>query len=70
VLFTQGIFFLVCHRNKIIRLLKKKPDSCMWWYMPVTPAFGRLRQEDREFQANIVYIAKPCLKKKKRSLVG
>ena len=20
-----------------------------WWYMPITPAFGRLRQEDGEF---------------------
>jgi hypothetical protein len=22
----------------------------VWWYRPIIPAFGRLRQEDREFE--------------------
>jgi hypothetical protein len=27
-------------------------------YMPVIPAFGRLRQEDHEFEGSLVYIAR------------
>jgi hypothetical protein len=33
--------------------------------MPVIPAFGRLRQEDLRFKANLCYIARPNLKKQK-----
>jgi hypothetical protein len=35
-----------------------------WWYTPVIPALGRLRQEDLEFEASMDYIAKPNLQKK------
>jgi hypothetical protein len=31
--------------------------------MPAIPALGRLRQEDREFKASLVYIVRYCLKK-------
>jgi hypothetical protein len=33
--------------------------------MPVTPAFGRLRQKDLRFHASLGYIAKFCLKNPK-----
>jgi hypothetical protein len=32
----------------------------------VIPALGKLRQEDYEFEASLVYIVKLCLKKKKK----
>jgi hypothetical protein len=28
------------------------------------PALGRLKQKDHEFEVNLVYIVRPCLKKK------
>jgi hypothetical protein len=34
--------------------------------MPIIPAFKRLKQEDGEFQSNLDYIMRPCLKKKKQ----
>jgi hypothetical protein len=34
--------------------------------MPVIPALGRLKQEDHEFKANLVYIARPCLKRTRK----
>lgn len=36
----------------------------MWWYKPVIPALGRLRQEDRELETRLDYIVKPSLKNK------
>jgi hypothetical protein len=38
----------------------------MWWRRPVIPAFERLRQEDREFEASLGYRVMPYLKKKKK----
>jgi hypothetical protein len=31
--------------------------------MPIIPVIRRLRQEDIEFKASLLYIVKPCLKK-------
>lgn len=49
----------------------------MWsqtcWYRTITPAFGRLKQEDHKFEANLGHITRfclktpPALKKKERS---
>jgi hypothetical protein len=34
--------------------------------VPVISALRRLRQEELEFKTNLVFIARPCLKKKKK----
>jgi hypothetical protein len=44
--------------------------SWPWWYSPIIPAPGRLRQKDFKFQVSLGYIAKPCLKKKKKKRKG
>jgi hypothetical protein len=36
--------------------------------MPVIPALGRLRQEDQDMNTSLGYIARPCLKKKKKEI--
>jgi hypothetical protein len=45
--------------------------SQAWWYTPVIPVFGRLRQEVHEFEASLVYTARShlYLKKKKKKLL-
>lgn len=36
---------------------------CVWWHVPVIPAFGRLMQEECcEFEASQDYIARSCYK--------
>jgi hypothetical protein len=37
--------------------------------VPVISALRRLRQEELEFKTNLVFIARPCLKKKKRERI-
>jgi hypothetical protein len=32
----------------------------------IIPAFRRLRQEEHKFEANLGFIARPCLKKRKK----
>jgi hypothetical protein len=32
--------------------------------MPVIPALRRLKKEDLEFEARMIYIARPCAKKR------
>jgi hypothetical protein len=31
----------------------------VWWYLPVIPALGRLRQEDLQFETSLGYVVKP-----------
>jgi hypothetical protein len=35
----------------------------VWWYTSVISAFGRLRQENLEFQISLSYRVRPSLKK-------
>jgi hypothetical protein len=39
--------------------------SQAWWYIPVIPALGRLRQEYHEFETSLGYRVRSCLKKRK-----
>jgi hypothetical protein len=36
------------------KFFKKKVLSQMWWYMPVIPAFWKLKQKNLEFE--IIYL--------------
>jgi hypothetical protein len=45
-------------------------DSQAWWYTPVIPALGRLRQEDHDFEASLGYRRTRCLKKTKMRVNG
>jgi hypothetical protein len=36
----------------------------VWWCMPVIPPFGKLKQENQEFKANLGNIARHCEKRK------
>lgn len=40
----------------------------MWLVPAVTPAFGKLRSENREFEVSFGYITKPCLKIKTKGI--
>jgi hypothetical protein len=35
----------------------------VWWYMPVIPTLGRMKQGNLEFKARLGYIVRSCLKK-------
>jgi hypothetical protein len=37
--------------------------------VPVIPALGRLRLEDREFEASLIYIARPFIQEKKKKTI-
>jgi hypothetical protein len=54
--------------QKTKKLLKKYVSQASWCHTPVTPALRRQRQKDREFKASLSYMARPCLKKKKKNL--
>jgi hypothetical protein len=56
--FTNIIAYFEDHER--LRLIQA------WWYMPMSPAFWRLRQEDHEFKASLGYIGKPFLKRVKK----
>jgi hypothetical protein len=50
-----------CQKKKKSYL--KSPDSNRtWWCMPIVLVFGRLRQEDRDLEASLGYIARSYLK--------
>jgi hypothetical protein len=41
-----------------------------WWYMPVIPAFRRLKQEDWKFEASQIQISqKKTLSQKKMKII-
>jgi hypothetical protein len=40
----------------------------VWWYTPIIPALGKLRQEYCKFKANQGYIARPYLKNNKKKV--
>lgn len=44
--------------------VKNVMESQVWWRTPAIPALGRLRWEDRKFEANLDWAATPCLKTK------
>jgi hypothetical protein len=35
----------------------------VWWYIPVIPAFGKMRQEDQDFKAFLNSTTRPYFKK-------
>jgi hypothetical protein len=41
-------------RANILKILSR----WAWWYMPVMTAFGKLRQENSKFEANLFYYSK------------
>lgn len=46
--------------NYLKHLVWKNADSCtQWWHMPVTPALGKLKQEDSHFKTSLNCIGKP-----------
>jgi hypothetical protein len=44
-------------------LIEKKQHGCMWWFTPIIPMLGRLRQEDSELEVSLDYLARSCLRK-------
>jgi hypothetical protein len=45
---------------------KKKAFQPGMWYMSVIPTLGRLNQEDCEFEISLIYVVRPCLKRRKK----
>jgi hypothetical protein len=39
----------------------------IWWHMLVIPSLRILKQEDCEFKNSLVYIARPCLERRKKT---
>lgn len=44
--------------------------SQVLWQKSVIPVYGRLRQKELEFKANLSYIARLCLKRKTKIKLG
>jgi hypothetical protein len=61
ILYTGSISYHI-RRN---RRGEKRKERREWWYTPVIPALGILRQDDLEVQATPRFTTKPCLKKKR-----
>jgi hypothetical protein len=40
---------------------KKERKEARWWHTPVIPALGKLRQEDREFEASLGFTVRTCV---------
>jgi hypothetical protein len=51
----NGYLFINCNKCSLAQ-----------WYVPVIQAFRKLRQENQEFHDSLSYVAKPCLKMKKK----
>jgi hypothetical protein len=49
---------------------KKQFLSWVWRCTPIIPSFGRLRQDDDEFQARLGHRVRPCLKKWKNVVLA
>jgi hypothetical protein len=41
----------------------------VWWFTPIIPTLGRLRQENHEFETSLGYIARPVSDFKKAMMV-
>jgi hypothetical protein len=48
----------------------KNSGEGVWWYMPVIPALGRLRQEDIKFEASLCFVTDPITTRKKKKVEG
>jgi hypothetical protein len=46
---------------------KEPTDAGVWWHTSLIPAIGKLRQEGHNFKANLGYIMRTCLKRKKKN---
>jgi hypothetical protein len=46
-----------------LKITKEEKFSWVWWHTTVIPAFGRLWQEDREFQASKDHLERACFRK-------
>jgi hypothetical protein len=50
-------------RQEYFHCLPERVRSWAQWFTPIIPSLRRLRQEDLEFEGNLSYIARLCLKK-------
>lgn len=40
----------------------KQNNSKVWYFPPVTPALGKLEQEDHKFKTSLQYVVRPSFK--------